>query len=300
MLGPDSTHFQVVAKTSYSDKREHLLGIERSRDSWKARRNGQDVKQLSDLAGYLPLVLIEPNSHLLVSGTPEGRRRFLDWGVFHVEQDFLLRWRKYTRALKQRNSALRKKSSSVVESLDQVMSGLGEEINTARTAQFSKLTEYFEGALETLCPELEKITLKFSKGWNDGSLLEALQQSSERDFERGATGPGPHKADIGIYIKQKPARDRVSRGEQKIISAALLLSQACLMSDSGETPLVLMDDLASEFDELHLSRALKFAQNLKAQIWISGTSYAPYSSLDHGLYDMFHVEQGIISKETST
>ena len=78
LLGPESDEFRIVAQTERADKQKLTLGIERTAKDWKARKNGQDVKQLSELASHLPLVLIEPNSHLLVSGPPDGRRRFLD------------------------------------------------------------------------------------------------------------------------------------------------------------------------------------------------------------------------------
>ena len=222
LLGPESERFRVVAWTEHHDSRRQTLGIERSRNEWRARRNGEDVKQLSDLVRHLPLVLIEPNSHLLVCGPPDGRRRFLDWGVFHVEQDYLVLWRRYSRALKQRNAALRKQDKAIVESIDEVLSGLGENIDNAR------------------------------------------------------------------------------RKQQQSLSAALLLSQARLMSETGEKPVLLMDDLASEFDESHLDRVLAAARLLNAQIWITGTSYVPYVSMGDGVHAMFHVEQGTITTKTTS
>ncbi len=298
LVGPESDQFRIVASTIPLDKKEKTLGIERTTKEWKARNNGEDVKQLSDLACHLPLVLIEPNSHLLVSGPPEGRRRFLDWGVFHVEQDYLVLWRRYSRALKQRNAALRNQEKAVVESLDEILAGLGEKVHQARLKQQQDLAKMLQETLKQLSPELRSVKLRYDKGWKGNSLLAALQSTLIQDLARGATGQGPHRADLPVYLNKKLAKDRVSRGEQKIISAALLLSQARIMSDSGEKPILLMDDLASEFDEYHLIRVLKLAQQLETQVWITGTSYSPYQSLGNGSCAMFHVEHGKISTET--
>ncbi|MFT5140066.1 MAG: DNA replication and repair protein RecF [Lysobacterales bacterium] len=300
LLGPDAGHFRVVASTEYKRGNTQTLGIERSISDWKARRNGEDVKQLSDLASHLPLVLIEPNSHLLVSGPPEGRRRFLDWGVFHVEQGYLLLWRRYSRALKQRNAALRKQDKSIIESLDGMVSDLGEKINDARHKQQQILSGNLSEILKELSPDLASVKMRYDKGWKAENLLTALRDALPQDLDRGMTGPGPHKADVPVYLNNRLAKDRISRGEQKILSAALLLSQARLMAEDGETPILLMDDLASEFDELHLSRVVSVARELKAQIWITGTSYKPYTLINDGSYHMFHVEHGIIATETTS
>jgi len=300
LLGPDSEQFRVVATTIHQDKKQQILGIERSRNEWKARNNGEDVRQLSDLASHMPLVLIEPNSHLLVSGPPEGRRRFLDWGVFHVEQGYLVLWRRYTRALRQRNAALRKQDKGMVESLDGVLAGLGEKIDQARRKQQQSLSKHLVEILSKLSPALAGAKLRYDKGWKGGYLLPALQNALALDMERGATGPGPHRADLPVYLNKKLAKDRISRGEQKVLSAALLLSQATLMAESGEKPILLMDDLASEFDRSHLNRVLDVARQLKVQIWITGTSYEPYAGSCDGKHSMFHVEHGIITTETIT
>ena len=90
----------------------------------------------------------------------------------------------------------------------------------------------------------------------------------------------------------KLARERLSRGEQKILSAALLLSQARLMADSGEKPLLLMDDLASEFDAKHLANVMAQGLALEAQLWVTATTLEPYAALGCDEYALFHVEQG--------
>jgi len=86
----------------------------------------------------------------------------------------------------------------------------------------------------------------------------------------------------------RPVRTLLSRGEQKSLAAELLLSQARLLADTGELPLVLLDDLASEFDEQHFSTTLASAMSCAGQVWVTGTR-APAFSQDH---KVFHVERG--------
>lgn len=295
LVGPEEDHFRVVATTQPSEGKDQTLGIERSTTEWRARHNGQDVRQLSDLAEHLPLVLIEPNSHQLVSGPPECRRRFLDWGVFHVEHDFLLRWRRYARALKQRNAALRNQQLAVAESIDEMLADLGEEIHVGRQKQAECICDSLRDVLSDLSPALSDISVRYQKGWKGESLISELKDTTPRDMDRGATGPGPHRAELLIQQNKKIARERLSRGEQKILSAAMLISQARLMTVSGEKPVLLLDDLASEFDDSHLEAVLSAGLSLGCQLWITGTDRKPYRALLEQPHAMFHVEQGIIT-----
>lgn len=299
LIGPDCDHFRIVTRTGEQDHAEQTLGIERSRKDWSARRNREDVAQLSDLAEHLPLVIIEPNSHLLISGPPEGRRRFVDWGVFHVEPSHLVHWRRYARALKQRNAALRQHNQALVSSLDPVLSELGEALHAARLSQCEQLFGVLRSTLEELNPGLRTVALDYQPGWAGGELRRALEEATERDMERGATGPGPHRGDIALDCDGNPAREILSRGEQKILATALLLSQARMMDAVGKTPLLLMDDLASEFDAAHLGRVMAFGQRLGAQMWVTGTSLEAYPEAAQKGAAVFHVEQGQFSTKTN-
>ena len=294
LIGPENDSFLVVAQTFDEQGREHKMGLERSATDWQARLDGRDVTQLSDLASRVPLALLEPNSHLLISGPPDGRRRFLDWGVFHVEQGYLVTWRRYSRAVKQRNAALRNKDGVMTKSLDPLVEELGQTIDIARNQQVNALTNYLEDIIHRLSPALPSVRLTYEKGWKGVSLREALEASRPRDLERGATGPGPHRADLNIILNGQPARERLSRGEQKILSAALILSQAGLMAASGETPLLLLDDVSSEFDQGHLKAVMSLGLELGAQIWVTSTSIAHYAFIERNKCRMFHVEQGEI------
>ena len=299
LIGPESGEFRVNAKIVHCSSREHVLGIERSRDQWRARRNGEDVKQLGDLAADLPMVILEPNSHLLVSGPPDGRRRFLDWGVFHVEHGFLGTWRRYSRALKQRNSALRMQDAGMVQSLDPLLADLGGQIDELRRELSIGLARETKARLSRLSPELPEIELRYKHGWSGESLRQALESSMKRDMERGATGPGPHRADIVIYVDEKPARELLSRGEQKALAAAMLLAQADMMAESGEKPVLMLDDLDSEFDARHRDNVLSMGMQTGAQVWVTGTLAEPYLSVGREARSLFHVEQGKITTETT-
>jgi len=298
LIGPVSKNFQIISKIESQTGDIHQLGMERDADQWSARHNGEDVSQLSELTQLLPHVLLEPNSHTLVSGPPDGRRKYLDWGVFHVEHSFLMLWRRYNRVLKQRNAALRLADRLVVESLDSQFIQLGEQLHIAREKHAGKLNVMLQEQLSIFCETLEGIALSYRKGWSGESLAAAIDISSVRDLERGSTGPGPHKADLYLTLNGVPAKERLSRGEQKAMTAALIMAQAQMICESGEKPVLMLDDLASEFDEVHFGKVLKASVELGVQILLTGTSLASVVRASESSYTVFHVKQGNVFTAT--
>jgi len=292
LIGPAGNSFRVFAESLNHSKNTTRLGLERSGKHWRARKNGDDLSQLSQLTRDLPLVLMEPNSHLLVSGPPEVRRKYLDWGMFHVEHEFLDTWRRFSKILKQRNAALRFRQEDVLDSIDEVFSDLGSRLGRLRRSHSDEISKRVQGLLKDLGSSLENIGFEYQCGWTKESLRESLIAGREGDLMRGTTGSGPHRADIAMLCGEASARSVLSRGEQKLLAATLLLSQVEILAKLGEKPIVLMDDLASEFDQQHSERVLNQALKSGGQVWVSGTRLHR-AEVNH---KVFHVEHGEVQE----
>jgi len=184
----------------------------------------------------------------------------------------------------------------MVESLDPQFIQLGEQLHEARRQNVQRLDGLLQNQLSLFCESLENVTLSYKKGWTGDSLAEAIELSDTRDTERGSTGPGPHKADLLLAIDGVPAKERLSRGEQKAMTAALIMAQAQMISESGEMPLLMLDDLASELDEMHLARVLRVGLDLGTQILLTGTEMAPAISACNSPHTVFHVKHGSVSR----
>ena len=103
---------------------------------------------MSSLAKIMPVHVIDPNIHSLIEGSPRDRRRFLDWGVFHVEHGYLEVWRRYRRTLGQRNAALKLGRGSAV--WDASLLEAGTEVDFARRRYAGDLVAALEGLGEVL------------------------------------------------------------------------------------------------------------------------------------------------------
>ena len=292
LTGPDAPVFRVFAEIEDEQGQRHRAGLERSARHWRGRLDGADLRQLSQLTRILPTVLMEPDSHLLVSGAPEIRRRYLDWGVFHVEHGFLETWRAYARALKQRNSALRHQHVDLLDSLDEVLATHGKRLHELRQRYAEQVSGRLESALDELKSRVQAVSLRYLSGWKGDSLLDALRERRHRDLERAQTGSGPHRADLAIACGPAAARTVLSRGEQKAVAAAMLLIQAELLNSAGKRPVLLFDDLVSEFDREHFDVVLAKAMDFGLQVWLTGTG-RPEVNLPG---KVFHVEQGSVKE----
>lgn len=293
LIGPEDETFRVFAQVQDHLGHQHRLGLERSGKRWRGRKDGEDLSQISQLTRAFPLMLMEPDSHLLVSGHPDVRRSYIDWGMFHVKHEFLGVWRRYSKALKQRNAALRQGQAAVLDSLDAVLGEQGQRLTDLRRVHCGQLARDLQPLLAELGGSaLGSIAVAFHPGWSGGSFDEALQRNRDRDLERGQTLVGPHRADLGLNYGKASARAVLSRGEQKILAAALLLAQAEWVAERGEKPVLLLDDLASEFDIRHYERVLERALATRAQVWVTGTrEEAPAEGRA-----VFHVERGVVRK----
>jgi DNA replication and repair protein RecF len=270
------------------------LGLGREGTRWDARVDSQEVP-IGQLVRECAVVCFEPGSHALIAGSAEERRRFLDWGVFHVEQEFLAAWRRYQRALKQRNSLLRKGSSTdeaLYEPWEQELARAGTAIDQWRRSYLAALLPHLKEQAALFLPELGELELRYRSGWPDGEdLSEVLAGQRFKDQARGHTTAGAHRADWSLSFQHAPLREHLSRGQEKLVALACLLAQARLDAERrGEWPIVCLDDLASELDFEHQTAVVQSLLAAPAQVLITGTE-AP-RSLEGVLARVFHVEQG--------
>jgi DNA replication and repair protein RecF len=202
-------------------------------------------------------------------------------------------WRRYHLALRQRNAALKQdRADSDLAAWEQELAASGEELGRQRDAYLARL----EDPLRTLGEALlgSPITLVHSRGWDEKrSLLEALGADRGRDRRYRATQSGPHRGDATVEVGGRAAKDRVSRGQQKMVAAGLMLAQLRIQEQErpGRSAL-LLDDPAAELDHDNLTRLMAAVRSVPAQLWVTSL-HGDIPGLP-GRGRMFHVEQGAI------
>jgi DNA replication and repair protein RecF len=266
----------------------HHLGVGRSAGGLELRLDGKPAQGISALARLLPVHVIEPSMHSLIEGGPKNRRQFLDWGVFHVKQDYLSVCRRYRRILGQRNMAL--KTHSGEASWNESLLEAGLEVDQARSHYVSQLANALVGLGEALLGR--PLEIAYRRGWRKGQAFEeALEASFNKDSAIGATQVGPHRADLMVSLGTRGVREEVSRGQQKLIAAGLVLAQIRVFaSNRDDGGILLVDDPAAELDKSSLGALISVLDELPAQQVLTSLEESilpPASGCS-----VFHVEQG--------
>ncbi len=273
---------------------EHRLGLSVQKTRTEARLNGNSGASGADLIATLPVQLIDPQIHELIQGGPAERRRFLDWGVFHVKHEFRMAWARYRRALSQRNAALRQGlDSQAVQAWDTDLLAAAESIDSCRRSYLQEVTEILADTSQKLLDLPTRFD--YQRGWSvDKDLLEVLRDGLDRDRAMGSTQSGPHRAELQISVDGYPARHRLSRGQQKLCAAALVLGQGKFVIQTSRKDLALLvDEPAAELDSDHLTRLFQAIQELGAQVFI--TALDPEALGLSGDGRVFHVERGKVA-----
>jgi len=297
--GADS--LEVFIEWREGGGRVRRAGLRHGGQDWQGRLDGEPAAQLGDLCAALAVVTFEPGSHVLLSGGSEPRRRLLDWGLFHVEPDFLRLWRRYARALKQRNALLKNGSHDrQLDAWDQELVDAGEPLTRHRREYLDRLAPRLRADSAELLPAAGLAALDFLPGWRQEELplADALLLARERDRLSGYTTVGPHRADWRIVHAGIPGRDALSRGQAKLTALSLLLAQASLHAELRlDWPVILLDDLASELDRSHQRRVLTRLLESGAQVFITGTEVPSALGTIDAPARLFHVEQGAFLAE---
>ncbi len=274
------------------------LGIKLDNKNSEIRINQQSAHKKSDLAYALPLQLIHPKSYELLDAGPQLRREFLDWGVFNNDEHFLPAWRNFKKALAQRNSLLKVRRPEHINVWDKELVYYGTIVNSCRQLYLQKFKPVFIQIIHQFL-DIDNIDIKLMSGWDTNmEFHQVLTEDLDKDLRYGFTHSGPHRGDFQLLIRNRLARDFVSRGQLKLIIMSLKLAQVQLLTnESSNTACFLIDDFAAELDIFNRAKLLKYLSELECQVFITATDISDFGDLSYlKNYKMFHVEHGNIKQ----
>lgn len=270
------------------------IAIRRDRKATEIKVGGQHLRSVAMLLETMPMQAIHSGSHAMLEGGPRFRRQFLDWGVFHVKPSFYPVWKRYRRALDQRNALLRNGQVNL-RVWDREVAEAGLLLTEMRKQYLSNAYPLIVDFINRLLGNRE-VTAEYRSGWpEDASLLETLVNSVERDTRLGYTSRGPHRADLELCTESRPVLQALSRGQQKLLVIALHLGQvAALRELTGRSCIVLVDDLPAELDQMHRERLMNLLEQLGVQVLVTAIDLARFGVKPTGDMRVFHVEHGSI------
>lgn len=263
--------------------------------------NGQAVRAI-DAVGELKAVLFAPDDVTLLSGSPAGRRRYLDLFISQIDRRYVRSLARYSRVLEQRNSLLktlaRESRNAPVGSASTQLAFWNDELIVygsyivarrslscaglatlvrARFSEFSqsadlRLKYRASGDLEMLNESGTEIDVERVRDHVQRRFEQRLDEARADELRRGVSLIGPHRDDFDVQIDGVAIGTYGSRGQQRLAVVAMKLAEAEQMSrEAGEAPLILLDDVLSELDMVHRERLLATVSAAGSQLVITST-----------------------------
>ena len=292
----------VFGRYTNHEGRTVKTGIQKSPKGYEIKINGEVEGRLANLAKVFPIQCITTDSHYEFLHSAKQRRALLNWGLFHVEQNFYPLWLQNQRLLKQRGACLRaNRSFSEIDSWDQKLVSVGEALQEFREAYVTKWNKSLKAYSSLLGIPDNQILIELYSGWNQKlSLEQALAANWERDKKDGLTHAGPHRADIRVHFGGEKISEFASHGQQKLLVIALRLAQMELFfNETGQQPILLLDDLPAELDRSHRTRLMEKLSTQALQIFATTTETGHIPTRFWTDVSVFHVEQGQIKHAKS-
>ena len=245
-----NSDFSRVVGDIHDGYRRVRVGVERSRSTLTMRVDGRECQTRIELALKVPLQVLSTETQRILQDGPDGRRKLLNWGCFHNDQGFSRTWNRYERALRQRNVALRSKDLRLAFAWEKELAETGALLEVQRSEYLESYLPIARRYLAEWLGDVD-VTIHYRRGWDDdNSLGESLKALRKRDKELGFTSRGPHRADLSVQALGLQAQHALSRGQQKLVAIALVLSQLRHLAEQLERrPVVLLDDLLAELDD---------------------------------------------------
>ena len=262
----------VRARTANTE-REILIELEiNAEKANRARINQNPVRSQKELYGVVQAVYFSPEDLDLVRGDPSGRRRFIDELLILRSPRFAGVISDYERALKQRNSLLKTRSSySSLASWDQQVDDFGGQLIAARLKTLTEFEPIFSEVYKEINAEKTAvITYKCSIDGasenateNTNKILEKMAEIKNQEIDRGLTLVGPHRDDLLLMLGDHYVKGYASHGESWSIALSLKLATYQILQNDGLEPILILDDVFSELDEERREHLITLANSAK-------------------------------------
>lgn len=281
--------------------------------SKKVKVNDNPLNKVSELIGNLNVVLFSPEDLYLVKGGPALRRKFLNIEISQVSSYYHHILQEYKHVVKQRNNLLKdiregKGNKELLDVWDEKLIDLGSKIIKKRIEVIDKLKILARLSQRRITNGSENLVLEY-----DSKLKEKLDDNKKNitlifkqnlvnnrniEIKRGYTLIGPHRDDLSLKVNDVDLRKYGSQGQQRTAALALKLSELEFMkSETGEYPILLLDDVFSELDEIRRQTLLNIIAD-KIQTFITTTDLNfSLDKINLESCNLYSVKKGQISKK---
>ena len=254
--------------------------------------NGMPIRRASELFGILNAVLFSPEDLNIIKNGPSDRRRFMDLELCQLNRSYVHALVSYNRALVQRNRLLKDISfqpelRETLDLWDSQLVNYGSQLIRERRAFLARLNPVIGPIHAGLTGGKEEISVIYDGNTDEQEFGNSLMRARESDLRQKITSVGPHRDDIGFFVKRTDAEASLaavpsdrrgmdlrrygSQGQQRTAALSLKLSEIGLMEQTtGESPVLLLDDVLSELDTDRQKQLLRTISRIQTVITSTG------------------------------
>ena len=245
----------VESKSVYRDLEMILFN-----EGKQAKINGAKCTKTSEFVGHFNVVVFTPDDLFFVKGSPKNRRRFMDIELSKISSLYLSYLNSYQHYLKERNQYLKKtifsqkKDDVYLSIITEQMVDVMIKIAHKRNEFIIKINKIANEVYKKIAGKDENIEIKYDTFFDTNTctkedLIEIYKKNEDRDHKLTITNQGVHKDDLVILLNDKPAAQFASQGQQRSIVLAIKIALLeYIYQESGEYPVLLLDDVLSELD----------------------------------------------------
>jgi len=238
--------------------------------------NGIKLKKAAELMGVINVILFSPEDLSIIKNGPSDRRRFVDSELCQLDKVYLYNLTSYNKIVNQRNSLLRDivyhpELTDTLDVWDSQLISLGTKIIDRRTLFINQLNEIIYDIHKNLTGDKEKLLIKYDPNVEIMEYQQKLLRNREKDIKYKLTSVGPHRDDFIFYINDMDSKKYGSQGQQRTAALSLKLSEIELVKNlTGNTPILLLDDVLSELDSNRQRYLLDFIGEIQTIITCTG------------------------------
>jgi len=274
-----SDFFVIDGTFKKGERKEKIVCSLKKNNKKIIKRNGKAYDRFADHIGLLPLVIISPADRDLIIEGSDTRRKFIDGVISQSDKTYLKNLINYNKVLSQRNALLKYFAANRTFNED-TLAVYNEQMYTYGTKIFKKRSSFLEAFIpifqeqyKSITDNTEEVSLSYESKLRDNDLLSLLNKNLDKDRALQYTSVGIHKDDLSFEISNYPIKKFGSQGQQKSFLIALKFAQFHFMkSQSGTTPILILDDIFDKLDEHRVSHIITLVNNENfGQIFISDT-----------------------------
>ncbi len=310
MIKWDKDMCKVYLEYTKSDIKANIEFFIKRNQKKQIKINGVNIEKIGDILGKLNIVMFSPEHLKIVKEGPSERRKFIDAILSQVKPKYYYNLIQYLKVLGQRNFLLsncenKKEIDKTLDIWDNQLVEYGAKIIKDRYTFIKSIGKTSGEINNQLSGDKEKLLLTYKPSLNvhdytmEGIIdvySNTLNNGRKTDIKRGNSNWGPHRDELIFSIKGKELRNFGSQGQQRSALLSLKLAETIFIKEeTGQMPVLLLDDVFSELDKKRCNYLLEYIKNIQVILTTTDLANIDFLNLDNSHY--FSVKNAFVKEE---